>query len=47
MADLIIRKIPEDLRNQFKALCASKGSNMREEIIKFMKQAVEKATRKD
>ena len=46
MADLIIRNIPEELRNQFKSLCALKGSNMREEIIRFMKEEVEKAARK-
>jgi len=43
MSDLLIKGIPEELRNQFKALCAANGTNMREVLIKYMKEAVEKA----
>ena len=46
MAVVYIKNVPDELRNKFKALCAEKGSNMREELMKYMKEVVEKAARK-
>ena len=45
MAVVYIKNVPDELRNKFKALCAEKGSNMREELMKYMKEVVEKAAR--
>lgn len=45
MAILNIR-VPDDLRNQFKAQCAAKGTNMREEILALIKGAVAKGGKK-
>ena len=47
MVVVYIKNIPDKLRNKFKAACAEKGSNMREELIKYMKEVVEKAAQKD
>ncbi len=44
---MIIKKVPDDLRNAFKILCLQRKTNMREAIIKFMKKEVEKAAQKD
>ncbi len=46
MAQLIIKDIPDTLRNEFKAICAKKGTTMKAEIIKFIEEEVEKAARK-
>jgi len=47
MAQLIIKDIPDVLRNDFKAICAKKGTTMKAEIIKFIRKEVEKAAQKD
>ncbi len=47
MAVVYIKNVPDELRNKFKASCAEKGSNMREELLKYMKKEVEKAAQKD
>ncbi len=39
-------RLPDELRNRFKAQCAAKGSNMREEIIKLIKGALAKGAGK-
>ena len=45
MAVMNIR-LPDDLRNQFKAMCAARGTNMREEIHKMIQTAVAKGGKK-
>lgn len=40
MAEIIIRGVEERLRNAFKAHCVEKGSTMKAELIRYMKQIV-------
>ena len=40
MAMINIKNVPDDVRDEFKALCASNGTNMSEEIVRYMKSAV-------
>jgi len=42
---LQIQGVPDELQREFKILCLQRGSNMKEQIIKYMKEEVEKATR--
>jgi hypothetical protein len=37
---MIIRKVPEDLRRKFKALCAAEGASIQDKIIALMREAV-------
>ena len=37
-----LRNVPDDLKNQFKAVCAEQGKNMTEVLIELMKKEVEK-----
>jgi phage terminase Nu1 subunit (DNA packaging protein) len=37
---MIIRKVPETLRREFKALCANEGKSMKGKIIELMSGAV-------
>jgi plasmid stability protein len=46
MKTIMIKNVPEQLRNEFKAICARKGSTMSAEILKFIKQVVEKEVKK-
>ena len=46
MATLNLRDVPDDLRNQFKAVCALQGKTIRDVIMKLMRKEVEKAGRK-
>lgn len=46
MGTLIIKNVPDDMRREFKAICIRKETTMREEIIRFMINEVEKAARK-
>jgi hypothetical protein len=39
---LSVDKVPEDLRNQFRAWCLVNGTTMQQEIIKFMSWTVER-----
>jgi hypothetical protein len=39
---IINLQIPEALRNQFKALCSSRGETMREVLLELIKKEVEK-----
>jgi hypothetical protein len=39
-------KIPDLLRDRFKALCALKRTNMQKEILEYIRKAVAKAARK-
>ncbi len=38
VATLYFRKVPRDLRDQFKAMCYKRGSDMQTEILKLMRQ---------
>ena len=42
MGTMIIKKVPDDLRDAFKILCLQRKTNMREAIIKYMKEEVAK-----
>jgi hypothetical protein len=35
--------IPEDLRNKFKGVCATKGQTMKDTLLKFIEETVKKA----
>ncbi len=41
MAAILIKDIPDELRNLFKAICAEQGKTMREGIIELMREVVE------
>jgi hypothetical protein len=41
MAAILVKDIPDELRNHFKALCAEQGKTMREGIIELMREVVE------
>ena len=45
MAAINLRDVPEDLRRDFKALCAKKGITMRERLLQLMQEEVAKAAR--
>ncbi len=40
MAVLIVKEIPEDLRAEFKALCAKQRTTIKDAIIRLMNKAV-------
>ena len=41
MAVILVKDVPDEVRNLFKALCAEQGKTMREGIIELMKRAIE------
>jgi hypothetical protein len=41
MAAILIKDVPDELRNLFKAICAEQGKTMREGIIELMREVVE------
>jgi hypothetical protein len=41
MAVILVKDVPDELRNHFKAMCAERGKTMREGIIELMRDAVE------
>ena len=41
MAALTIKDIPEEIARRYKAVCAIKGTSMREEIIEYMRKEIE------
>lgn len=41
MSALTLRNIPDDLRNQYKAVLAKEGRNMTEDLIAHMRRVVE------
>jgi len=43
MGTMILRKIPDELRKQFKLLCLERNTNMTEAIIDFMQKEVAKS----
>ncbi|NWG13913.1 MAG: hypothetical protein HXY20_10310 [Acidobacteria bacterium] len=42
MAAILVKDVPDELRNLFKAICAEEGKTMREGIIQLMRGAVER-----
>jgi len=40
MATVILQNISDELKNSFKATCAQKGTTMKAEFIRFMKESV-------
>ena len=42
MATMNMRKIPEDIKNNFKAVCAENGITMESGIIRLMQEAIKK-----
>lgn len=46
MGTMLIKNMPDDVRKAFKMLCLQRDTPMREEIIRLMKEEVEKAKRK-
>jgi hypothetical protein len=46
MSIISLRDIPEELHREFKAACARKGTTIREELLRLMREEVEKAARK-
>jgi len=40
MATILVKEVPDELRNLFKAICAAEGRTMREGIIELMSGAV-------
>jgi hypothetical protein len=42
MKDMNIRKVPEDLKNQFRAICIRNGQTMRSVIVEYMRRIVER-----
>jgi hypothetical protein len=41
MAAILVKDVPDELRNLFKAICAEQGKTMREGIIEMMTRAIE------
>jgi len=41
MPDINIRNVATDTRNSFKAYCATKGTTMRRELIRYMESVTE------
>ena len=41
MSTLIVKDIPVEVKNKFKALCAGKGKTLKEELIRLMREAIE------
>ncbi len=41
MAVILVKDVPDELRNLFKAICAEQGKTMREGLIELMRKAVE------
>ena len=42
MGNMIIKGIPDELRNHFKAACAVRGETMREVLMRLMQEEVDK-----
>jgi len=47
MKNILIRKVPEDVHEDFRILCIRRKSSMNEELLKFIQKEVEKAAQKD
>ena len=46
MGTIVVRKVPEDLHLQFKLLCTRNRISMNKSLIELMRQAVEKAEKR-
>ena len=46
MKNTIIRNIPDDIHRDFKVMCAKKGVSINQELIRLMKEAVDKEGKK-
>jgi hypothetical protein len=45
MAVILVKDVPDELRNLFKAICAERGKTMREVVIELMRETVENRSR--
>jgi hypothetical protein len=45
MAAILVKDVPDELRNLFKAICAERGKTMREVVIELMRETVENRSR--
>jgi hypothetical protein len=45
VATILVKDVPDELRNLFKAICAEEGKTMREGILRLMREAVERKRR--
>jgi hypothetical protein len=45
MATILVKDVPDELRNLFKSICAEDGKTMREGILRLMREAVERKRR--
>jgi phage terminase Nu1 subunit (DNA packaging protein) len=45
MGNILLKDVPENLKRKFKALCATRGKTMKEEILRLMKEEVEKGAK--
>jgi len=45
MAAILVKDVPDELRNLFKAICAERGKTMREQIIELMRDTVDNRRR--
>ena len=43
MATLHLRDIPDSLRNEYKAVLARQGKNMKQDILEYMQRVIETA----
>ena len=43
MAVINILNLPDEIRNEYKAICAKKGISMREDLVRYITKTVEKA----
>jgi hypothetical protein len=41
MATILVKDVPDEVRNLFKAICAEQGKTMREGIIELLRRAIE------
>ena len=44
MANINVRNIPENIKNQFKAVCAENGISMGVGVIRLLQEAIKKRT---
>lgn len=42
MGTMILKDVPDDLRNKFKSLCYAKGKTLKEEILRLMREELER-----
>jgi hypothetical protein len=47
MGTIIIKDVPEDLKREFKAICALRGMTLKDTLINLMSKEVEKERKKN